>query len=283
MTFPLVLLLWEATIRRTDGVGLYNTILSDHFPFWLVLVAWATWALWHPRYSALAQFSFQLRPLWDNLLSQVHATTHALLLFFQPWNQNFDHDLPEYHSLLDWPLPLDLLLLSVTVAAALGAARRLPLAAFGVGWFFLQLAPISLIPRADLLSERNLYLASIGLVLALVAAGSHLTKWLATVLPYARLIRVGTVSAMVALVLLLGLSTHHRNLLYRDEVSLWADTVRKSPHKARPHNNLGHAYAMQGDWDRAIEEFRTAARLDPEYVIAQKNLRDAYLHQVGRE
>jgi protein involved in temperature-dependent protein secretion len=72
-------------------------------------------------------------------------------------------------------------------------------------------------------------------------------------------------------------------MLYRDEVSLWSDTVMKSPNKARPHNNLGHAYALQGDWDRAIDEFRMAARLDPDFVLAKQNLRDAYLHRVGRQ
>jgi tetratricopeptide (TPR) repeat protein len=40
---------------------------------------------------------------------------------------------------------------------------------------------------------------------------------------------------------------------------------------------------MQGRWDQAIEEFRIAARLDPDYALAKKNLRDAYLHQVGRQ
>ena len=39
---------------------------------------------------------------------------------------------------------------------------------------------------------------------------------------------------------------------------------------------------MQGDWDRAIDEFRIAAQLDPDYALARKNLRDAYLHLVGR-
>jgi tetratricopeptide (TPR) repeat protein len=64
---------------------------------------------------------------------------------------------------------------------------------------------------------------------------------------------------------------------------LWSDAVLKSPNKARPHNNLGHAYALHGDWDRAIEEFRTAVRLNPDYMLAQQNLRNAYLHQVGRQ
>jgi len=126
-------------------------------------------------------------------------------------------------------------------------------------------------------------LALIGLMLAIVLLGSRLIEWLPTVLPQPRLIRVGAIGIALALVLLLGLFTYQRNVLYRDQVLLWSDTVHKSPNKARPHNNLGHAYALRDDWDRAIEEFRTAARLDPDYALAQNNLRDAYLHQVGRQ
>lgn len=283
MTFPLALLLWDVAIRRLDGAALRKTFLSGHLPFWFVLLAVVGWAWWHPRYSALAQFSLDIRPLWDNLLSELNAVTYALLLFFCPWKQNFDHDLPLLHSLFEWPLPLDLLLFGGLTTGAIFLVRRLPLLSFGIGWFFVQLLPTSLIPRNDLLSERNLYLASMGLLLAVVVLCSHLAHRLIKVLQRPRLVQLGAGSLALALVLLLCFFTYQRNLLYRGEVSLWSDTVRKSPNKSRPHNNLGHAYAMEGDWDRAIEEFRIAARLDPDYAVARKNLRDAYLRQVGRQ
>jgi tetratricopeptide (TPR) repeat protein len=283
VTFPFALLLWDLVIRRLRGTSLRTTILLGHLPFWIVLLLAAAWALVHPRYTALAQFSFTLRPFWDNALSELHAIAYALLLFFTPWNQNFDHDLPEFHSLTQWPLPLDLLLLFGAAAFALISWRRHPLVAFGLGWFFIQLLPISLIPRNDLLSERNLYLPSIGFLLAVVAIGLPIAQWLATILPRPRLVQFGSMSLAAALVLVLCLFTYQRNQLYHDQISLWSDAVLKSPNKARPHNNLGHAYALQGDWDRAIEEFRTAVRLDPDYILAQQNLRNAYLHQVGRQ
>jgi tetratricopeptide (TPR) repeat protein len=241
------------------------------------------WAWNHPRYTALAQFSLAIRPLWDNLLSELHAWAYALGLFFTPWNQNFDHDLPVFHSLTQWPLPLDLLLLSAAVAVGLLSWRRFPLMAFGIGWFFIQLLPTSLIPRNDLLSERNLYLPSIGLFLALVSLGSRFTQKLMTISPLPAFARWGSAALAAILVLALSLFTYQRNSLYEDRLSLWSDAVRKSPNKARPHNNLGYAYALQDDWDRAIDEFRTAARLDPDFMLAQQNLRDAYLHIIGRQ
>lgn len=283
VTFPLALLLWDVLIRQLRGISLRTAIIRHHLPFWLILLLVAVWVGSHSRYSALAQFSFSIRPLWENLLSGIHSVSYALMLFFCPWKQNFDHDLPVVHSLFERPLFLDLMVLSGLAFAALLAARRLPLLTFGVGWFFLQLLPTSLIPRIDLLSERNLYLASIGLLLVVVILGSRLTQWLARALRKPRIVKITAGSLALVLVLGLCLFTYQRNVLYRNAVLLWSDTVEKSPHKARPHNNLGHAYALRDDWDRAIEEFRIAARLNPDYALAQQNLRDAYLHRVGRQ
>jgi tetratricopeptide (TPR) repeat protein len=283
VTFPFALLLWDLVIRRLRGTSLRTTILLGHLPFWIVLLLAAAWALLHPRYTALAQFSFTLRPFWDNALSELHAMAYALLLFYTPWNQNFDHDLPLLHSLFEWPLPLDLLVWCGLAVAAFVSVRRLPLLTFGISWFVLQMLPTTVIPRNDLLSERNLYLASFGLLLAIVSLSSRFMQWLTTILPRPRLVRFGSASLATVLVLAFCLFTYQRNQLYHDQISLWSDAVLKSPNKARPHNNLGRAYALQGDWDRAIEEFRTAVRLDPDYILAQQNLRNAYLHQVGRQ
>ena len=283
VTLPILLLLWDAVICRLKGPALRTAILLRHSPFWVALLLAAAWAWSHPRYTALADFSFTIRPLWDHLLSELHAAAYALLLLFSPWNQNFDHDLPVFHSLTQWPLPLDLLLLSAVAAGIFFSARRLPLVAFGLAWFLLQMLPTSLIPRNDLLSERNLYLPAIGLPLAIIALGSHLIQWLLTIVRRPDLVRFGSSVLATGLIAALCFFTYQRNLLYQDRLLLWSDAVRKSPNKARPHNNLGYAYALRDDWDRAIDEFRTAARLDSDFIIAQQNLRDAYLHRVGRQ
>ena len=49
--------------------------------------------------------------------------------------------------------------------------------------------------------------------------------------------------------------------------------MNKSPAKARPHVNLGHAYVLAGDLLRATNQFRIALVLDPGNPAAQKNLR----------
>ena len=215
--------------------------------------------------------------------SIVVFTAFSLLLLFCPWKQSFDHDLPTLHSLLQWPLPLDLLLLGGLAVVAFVSARRVPLLAFGIGWFFVQLIPTTLIPRNDLLSERNLYLASIGLFLVVVLVSFRLIQLLLEAQSRFQLVQIGAGSLGLLAILALCYMTVERNELYRDPVLLWSDTVKKSPQRARPHNNLGHGYLLRDDWERAIEEFRIAAQMDPDYMLAQKNLRDAYLHVVGRD
>jgi protein O-mannosyl-transferase len=284
VTFPLALLLWDALMRRSNRPALGRAWRSRHLPLWLILSAAGLGAWLHPRYADLAQFSVGLRPLGDQLLSSLHATTYALVLVLCPWLQNFDHDLPVFHSLAQWPLPLDLGIWIGFAGIALLAWSREPIVAFGAGWWVLQLLPAhSLVPRLDLLSERNLYLALIGPCLVTVLLGLRAVRRLTSGGSMEKLsVRALSVAVMLAVVLGLSVLTLQRNVLYRDPVLLWSDAVRKSPGKARPHNNLGHAYAQSGQWDRAIEEFRAAVRLNPDYTLAQDNLRRAYLHHAGR-
>ena len=284
ITFPLALLLWDVLVGRLHGRALRSVFLSYHLPFWMIVMVMAV-ALWmHPRYAYLADFSLHIRPIWENVFSQVHAVLHALLLFIAPWKQSFDHDLPLFHSVFQWPLVFDLTVLSGLAVAVVLAMRRFPLAAFGIGWFFLQLLPTnSVIPRNDLLSERNVYLPSVGLFMAGVTVGLAFCHWVVRETASMPWVRPVFRSIGLAWVLALCLLTVQRNALYQDPVRLWSDTVQKSPHKARPHNNLGHAYALNGDWVHAIEEFRMALTLNPDYALAQENLRDAYLFHVGRD
>jgi tetratricopeptide (TPR) repeat protein len=56
-------------------------------------------------------------------------------------------------------------------------------------------------------------------------------------------------------------TTRARAEVWSDPVSIWEDTVRKSPEKSRAHFQLGYAYSEQQRFDRAIAEFERAAAL----------------------
>jgi len=66
------------------------------------------------------------------------------------------------------------------------------------------------------------------------------------------------------LLLILTTATVMRNRAYRDKVSLWADTVKKSPEKQRTHHNYGCALAGVELHEAALQEFRKTLAMKPD-------------------
>lgn len=280
VTFPLALLLVEVVARGSRGADLRNAILRFQLPFWAVLLLALSAAAFHPRYAYSFGTSLGIRPVSENLLTQLNVVALALSLFVLPNRLSFDHDIPLAGSILTWPTWGALLLLLGLLAWAAFLTRRNPLAAFGLFWFFLQLLPTnSVLQRYDLLSERNLYLPAAGLLLALVSLWNAGLIGLRQSTGPNRWAPIGALAMRVipfALVPFLVAMTIARNAIYADPIALWSDAARKAQAKARPHVNLGHAYFVAGDLDRAIAESRIALAIDRDNLAAQANLRAAW-------
>ena len=72
--------------------------------------------------------------------------------------------------------------------------------------------------------------------------------------------------------LVLGSFTVARNHVYRSEIALWEDTVKKSPANARAYNNLGYAYYLAGRPADARRAYLQAIEIDPGLAHAVNNL-----------
>ncbi|MBI4690441.1 MAG: tetratricopeptide repeat protein [Nitrospirae bacterium] len=84
---------------------------------------------------------------------------------------------------------------------------------------------------------------------------------------------------LTSIIIAFSIATYQRNTLWKNEVNLWEDVVKKSPNKARGHNNLGADYKIKGQYDKAIKHFQIAVRLRPDYTGAYINLIDTYRDQ----
>jgi tetratricopeptide (TPR) repeat protein len=128
-------------------------------------------------------------------------------------------------------------------------------------WFFIILAPSSLVPVAtQTMAEHRMYLP-LAAVAVLVILGLH------------ALLGARLWLALALLALGLGYLTERRNEVYRSAVSLWSDTVRSEPDNARAHCSLGFALSTTpGGLPVAIEEFEEALRLRPDYPDAENDL-----------
>ncbi len=246
---------------------------------------------------------------WDYLLTQMRVITTYLRLLFLPINQNLDYDYPVYHELFDVPVLLSFLLLvallggavylliktrqgavgSETLAMEGGSAPErgelkeaavasafdsslngyARLIGFGILWFFIALSvESSLIPIVDVMFEHRVYLPSVGFFIAVVAAAWIVAVRAAAIWPKAK---PAMISLGISVVSILTVATVARNSIWQDDLTLWSDTARKSPAKARPLINRGLAFFGREQFERAIEDYSGAINLDPDDRTAYYN------------
>jgi Tfp pilus assembly protein PilF len=137
--------------------------------------------------------------------------------------------------------------------------------------FVIPLLPVFYIPGLgeNTFTERYLYLPSVGFVVLLAL----FIAWIEVK------ISKSPVSIPILFLAIIGLysyGTIDRNPVWRDNYSLFSDTVKKSPDGAKPRNNLGYVLETRGQLDEAIEQYQIALKLRPDYAEASNNLGSAY-------
>lgn len=141
---------------------------------------------------------------------------------------------------------------------------------FGVVWFWLALVPTSsIVPLAEVTNDHRMFFPYIGLNLAAVWTVVILIERTVATVHWRRAIG----GALAVLVLLAHtVATHERNRVWRDEETLWADAVKKSPMNGRGLMNYGLSQMRLGRYLEAREIFQRAARLTPRYPFLEVNL-----------
>lgn len=146
-------------------------------------------------------------------------------------------------------------------------ASRSRMAALGGMWFVIALLPfLNIIPISTLRADRYVYIAMIGVGVILGAIYNS--------------VRVRVLA--VPLVIFLSLLSWQRAHIWTDSVSLWRDTVRKSPLSPMSHANLGAAFLMRGQKALAEIEFQHALACDPSCSSALTNLAQIW-NETGRK
>ena len=212
----------------------------------------------------------------DYLLTQTTVVAHYLRLVLWPSGLNLDPEWPLHTSLFAPPVLLAVMThVGLATVAVLCWRRwagdfRAGLCLLGVLWFYLAISVSSgLVPLPDLVAEHRSYLASAGFILALVSGFDLLFE------AY-EVKRTALALSLVAGVSLASV-TVQRNRDWSSEVSLWSDTVEKSPGKYRPWNNLGAAYSERREELRALECFQRAQALEPRFAMSALNTSNSLL------
>lgn len=260
VTFPAALLLWEIY----TGASL-KSALRRQWTSWLLLAASAVFFLLHAGYGKLVQNSVQLNDFSGNVATQILAVTYLLRQWFFPFWLNIDPDLPVLHGYTG--LMPHLAILTLLAVLMVWSWRNRPWLSFALAWTFVQLLPLYiLLPRLDVANDRQLYLVSWPLALAVVV---ELSLWLK--------LKIFIANIGLLLALMAGL-TALRNQQFHSEILLWEATAKVSPEKARVQNNLGYAYMLAGRKEEARSAFSSALCIDPKYFQAAYNLQHLLRH-----
>jgi protein O-mannosyl-transferase len=178
-----------------------------------------------------------------------------------PLRQNVLYHIPPVTSLAEPRALVGMLVVIVFAAAVFWAARRRDTLFVSLAFLALPLAPALYLPGltqnpVNAFAERYAYFASVGFVL-LVGAG---LLWVAS---RSRRVYMGALGGMAIVIVAFAVLTVQRNAVWKDNLTLWSDSVTKSPGSAFAHENLGYALFYAGRPDEGARELRTALALDP--------------------
>jgi len=271
VTLPLMILLYEFSFLKTKKSLNWQYLI----PFLLTLFIIPLTIGLLPKSVRTQEMQGVLSGLdvispMHYLLTQFRVMVTYTRLVFLPFNQNLDYDYPVYKSIFELSVLFSCLFLIIVLFFAQRLFSKYRLVSFSIFWFFLTLLPeSSVIPLADVIVEHRLYLPLVGYSMFLVSGAYYIFG-------------KNSIKTMVIVLTMIiacnSVLTYQRNKVWRDDLTLWDDAARKSPHKARPYNGRGDAYLDQGNLTQAMSDYNKAIELDPNMAEAYSNRAIVYIN-----
>jgi tetratricopeptide (TPR) repeat protein len=211
----------------------------------------------HTRASSVGSpFAYHGGSPLHTLLTMLTVLPRYLRLLLWPTELSAVY-LPPIRTGLDLEVAASILLIVALAVAGLLLLRRSARAFFWYAFFFVGLLPVSqIVPQATLMNDRYLYVPMVG---AAALAGEGLA---AAVERLAGAARRTVLFAAAAALLLLAVQARARVPTWRDDLSLWTDTVARAPGSPYAWYNLGGALEAAGDDEGALRAYRRALAID---------------------
>ncbi len=299
ITLPIVLLLYEYIIlirKRKDksrdtktttqksfikalNPALWIIYLKYHIFFWITsggylllrkkIIGQAAIKI---TYNTMITGKGSHRSILENFLIQTKAILLYIKLFFMPVGLSVLHDISKVKGLTEPYVLMSAAFIVLILISAIMLRKRYSSISFCILWFFITILPETIIPLNIIVNEHRTYLPCIGfsLLTAFLLYNTEKTN-------QKRLIKTALSIVIIVFISLNARATIKRNKIWKNEYTLWSDTVKKAPKSFIAHDSLGSAYIARKQFNKAVAQFKTAIDLNPKYVKSYNNLGIAYL------
>lgn len=227
------------------------------------------------KYSSFLYFASQMNAI----------PLYYFRLFLFPFNLNIDPDFPVFNSsgiernLISFAIIGFFIYLLIQFKKKSSDDFRKKWLSFGLFWFIITLLPTSgLIPLNELVSEHRVYLPAVGLSLffsVLLLTAMRNTKC------FLKFGKYGVIRNLpiFLIIVFFCFNVMNRNFKWKNDERIWTDALKKSPLKARPHNEVGLVLFSKNQFNKAEGFFNKALELNPQYGHTQVNLGNLYSGQ----
>ncbi|MBF0344168.1 MAG: tetratricopeptide repeat protein [Nitrospirae bacterium] len=208
---------------------------------------------------------------WQNLFTQFRVIITYIRMLCFPVNLTLIYDYPFYLSFWIRDVYISFIVLSSIFVLGVylsyhalknrdGRNSDTLLISFGILWFFITISPqSSIIPLNNwVILEYRVYLASVGFFVVLVGT---LFKIVNTI--NSKRLEGIVFITLFTILLLYTASTYNRNNIWRSEITVFEDNIKKSPNSIFAYVNLGSVYMEAGRGEDALKTFEAALKIAP--------------------
>ena len=264
-TLPFIIILYELCFNRKNTFQNFKEkLIKFYSPFFIILTSYLILRFFvlgiigrSPEYAS--------QGLVFTLFSMAKVFVGYIMLLIAPINLKLFYEMPVSNMLFEFDIILSIFVLALILFFTVRFYNKIVF--FSVMWFFIALIPFSnIIPLVFLMAERYLYLSSVGFCLLFAFVLNKLYNL------NQKYIKTGVVVFIVLLLSFYSFAAINRNAEWRDNLTLWTETVKDCPASSRAHDNLGFTYEHMGSYEYAISEFSKAVELKPDNFRALSNL-----------